>query len=257
MERSCSEAHAATDLRARKKAIFATLAVVFYCAVILSAFVHTLHPHLFISPDSDSDDDYSDVEERRADELEKELLRSGHPYAGDAIRLLARERQERAAARSVSRRRTGYTPHQSDDELPPPGPGRFKPAAGGARAQQQTYSSDDDEGSSASHSGSSDEERAVLVPSGRKSSGGAGGTSTSAGASVSTSRGRPPTRGHARQLSDISSSGVESESASENEAPARSQAKAVEQREMGRRRSSASRSRSRSRSRRCRWDRAE
>ncbi|GAA5928550.1 hypothetical protein JCM3775_004562 [Rhodotorula graminis] len=215
-------------------AVFATLAVVFYCAIILSSYVHTLHPHLFISPDSDSDDEYSDVEEHRAQELEEELMRSGHPYAGDALKLLHHERKQLAAERSMSRRRSGYTPEKDDDELPL-APASSSRVAAPRRAPRE-YSSSESEGSSASHSGSSDEERAVLV-----GAGGSGRPKATAG--MTTSRGRPPARaGSARQLSDISSSGVESASGTESEGPAQSA------REMGRRRSSSvSRSRSRSR----------
>ncbi|GAA5841692.1 hypothetical protein JCM9279_000732 [Rhodotorula babjevae] len=215
-------------------AVFATLAIVFYCAIILSSYVHTLHPHLFISPDSDSDDDYSDVEEHRAQELEHEIMRSGHPYAGDALKLLYHERKQLAAERSMSRRRSGYTPEKDDDELPaaPPSSSATKPRSIPRRAPR-VYSSSESEGSSMAHSGSgsSDEERAVLV--------GSSGSSRSKAAGASTSRGRPPARAGSARLSDISSSGVESALGAESEA-----------REMGRRRRGSESSVSRSRSRR-------
>ncbi|GAA5906535.1 hypothetical protein JCM8208_000473 [Rhodotorula glutinis] len=208
-------------------AVFATLAIVFYCAIILSSYVHTLHPHLFISPDSDSDDDYSDVEEHRAQELEEELIRSGHPYAGDALKLLHHERKQLAAERSMSRRRSGYTPEKDNDELPGPAPPSSATTQRSApRRAPREYSSSESEGSSASHSGSSDEERAVLV---------GGSSRPKATARTTSSRGRPSSRaGSARQPSDMSSSGVESASGTESEGSARSA------REMGR---SVSRSR--------------
>ncbi|GEM09177.1 hypothetical protein Rt10032_c07g3194 [Rhodotorula toruloides] len=82
--------------------VFATLAVVFYCSIILSSYVHTLHPHLFLSPDSDSEDDFSDPDEAAHLALEEELKRSGHFAARGALEDLKEELgRRREASKSV------------------------------------------------------------------------------------------------------------------------------------------------------------
>ncbi|GAA5826348.1 hypothetical protein JCM11251_007264 [Rhodosporidiobolus azoricus] len=111
--------------------LFLTLILVFWFGVILSAFVHTLHPHLFLSPDSDSEDEYSDYEAEKEKQLAAELRASNHPYAADALAYRALQRSQARAAmagyggssssamlrqRSASRRRQEF----SDDEGIPP-----------------------------------------------------------------------------------------------------------------------------------------
>ncbi|BGP37259.1 hypothetical protein JCM10449v2_001164 [Rhodotorula kratochvilovae] len=220
-------------------AVFVTLAIVFYCSIILSSFVHTLHPHIFISPDSDSEDEYSDVDEHHAHELEEELLRSGHPYAGDALLALQQDRKALAAERNPSRRRQGYPPESDDDEVPHAQAALSleKRRAGPGRYRDEHEDSDEEYGSSASGSGSSDEERAQRSLIHR---------STGAGR-----RGRPASgRGQTRQLSDISSSGGDDSAAEEEDPPEyqsreRARRDSRVEREMGR---SRTRSRSASRS---------
>ncbi|GAA6057712.1 hypothetical protein JCM3770_002657 [Rhodotorula araucariae] len=186
-------------------AVFVTLAIVFYCSIILSSFVHTLHPHIFMSPDSDSDDEYSDVEEHRAQQLEMELMRSGHPYAGEAILGLREERRALARERGTSRRRTGYyTPETDDEKLPAPAQlarelsleKRRGSLLALARERDAEYDSDDSD--DAGDSRSSDEER--------------GQRGLMRSDAARRGRGRAPVR----ELSDISSSDVEGESSEED-----------------------------------------
>ncbi|GAA5912861.1 hypothetical protein JCM6882_009499 [Rhodosporidiobolus microsporus] len=106
-------------------ALFITLILVFWFGVVFSAFVHTLHPHLFMSPDSDSEDEYSDYEAEKEAQLLAELRASNHPYASDAIANRAMQRSQMRAAmagydteglrqRSASRSRPA---EYSDDDM--------------------------------------------------------------------------------------------------------------------------------------------
>ncbi|GAA5924547.1 uncharacterized protein JCM15063_005672 [Sporobolomyces koalae] len=60
--------------------LFVTLALGFWFALVFSAFVHTLHPHIFYTGDVDSELDEYD----HACLLEAELRNSDHPLAGEA-----------------------------------------------------------------------------------------------------------------------------------------------------------------------------
>lgn len=74
--------------RCFRQALFVSLALIFWFAIVFSAFVHTLHPHLFYHGDVDSDlDDYD-----HACILEEELRHSEHPLAGEALEWLQSER---------------------------------------------------------------------------------------------------------------------------------------------------------------------
>ncbi|GAA6000713.1 hypothetical protein JCM10207_004620 [Rhodosporidiobolus poonsookiae] len=148
-------------------AVFATLAVVFYLGIIYSAYVHSLHPHLFKSPDSDSEDEYSDYEEELEMALEAEMRRARHPHtAGTALVRAVQRQQMRMAAmgypatvfrqRSSSRARQPYaeggissaSPSGSDWEEEEEEAQRLVQAEGGARrgSLQLAAISSDEEG---------------------------------------------------------------------------------------------------------------
>ncbi|GAA5979283.1 hypothetical protein JCM10908_002866 [Rhodotorula pacifica] len=95
-------------------AVFLTLALVFYLAVVLSAYVHTLHPHLFMSPDSDTEDEYSDPDEGLERKLEDHLVSVGEPFMSHYLAAHAYHHDE---SRRGSRRRTPYSEKQGDDDL--------------------------------------------------------------------------------------------------------------------------------------------
>ncbi|KAL7336950.1 hypothetical protein BJY59DRAFT_705430 [Rhodotorula toruloides] len=141
--------------------VFATLAIVFYCSIILSSFVHVLHPHLFLGPDSDSEDDFSDPDEAAHLALEDELKRSGHFAARGALKDLKDELgRRRDASQSVSRRRTPAASRQasSDEEQPPAYRSRSRGSTTSAARQKQTVAPQADEYSSGSEAHSSDDE---------------------------------------------------------------------------------------------------
>ncbi|GJN87915.1 hypothetical protein Rhopal_000870-T1 [Rhodotorula paludigena] len=139
----------------------ATLAINFYCSVILSAFVHTLHPHLFRSADSDTEDDFSDYEAELLETLEAELADSKHPLAAHALVTLAEHRRAAASnapgqsARSLSRRRSGWHGHEDEAGLYDPPPMQPVLRSEQARVAQSHDSFSDD---SDAHSISSEEE---------------------------------------------------------------------------------------------------
>ncbi|GAA6038488.1 hypothetical protein JCM8097_004592 [Rhodosporidiobolus ruineniae] len=146
-------------------ALFLTLGLVFWLGVVLSAYVHTLHPHLFFPPDGLTDDEYSDDELHADAELEDELLRSDHPYAADALAMRRRQRSEKLApyGGSASRRRSPRTEDEDDSALPPaamlysPDKRRSSSRRGFSRAQAREQSSEDEDDSARS---SSEEEEA-------------------------------------------------------------------------------------------------
>lgn len=70
------------------QALFVSLALIFWFAIVFSAFVHTLHPHLFYHGDVDSELDEYD----HACLLEEELRQSDHHLAGEALEWLQNER---------------------------------------------------------------------------------------------------------------------------------------------------------------------
>ncbi|GAA5891765.1 hypothetical protein JCM5296_001855 [Sporobolomyces johnsonii] len=119
LEAGCDQGQPCESYRKRLQvwlivALFVTLALVFWLALVLSSFVHTLHPHLFYFGDDDSELDEYD----RALLLEEELKQSYHPYAGEALAHMALMKTTAADAgrgRSDSRKRGGYG--DDDDEL--------------------------------------------------------------------------------------------------------------------------------------------
>ncbi|GAA5985626.1 hypothetical protein JCM5350_004115 [Sporobolomyces pararoseus] len=70
-------------------ALFVSLALVFWFAIVFSAFVHTLHPDIFHTGDVDSELDEYD----HTCLLEEELRHSDHPLAGEALEWLKAERE--------------------------------------------------------------------------------------------------------------------------------------------------------------------
>ncbi|BGP13324.1 hypothetical protein JCM10213_001489 [Rhodosporidiobolus nylandii] len=129
--------------------LFATLLFGFYFGVILSAFSHTLHPHLFRSPDSDTEDEYSDPEFEAEQALDEELRRSGHPYAAEALAARALERIDR----SQSRRRHGWQDDEEKDDYPKNillSEGKRQPSsrAGPSRIRAPAHTDEDSLGSS-------------------------------------------------------------------------------------------------------------
>ncbi|KWU45633.1 hypothetical protein RHOSPDRAFT_32555 [Rhodotorula sp. JG-1b] len=99
--------------------VFFTLALVFYLAVVLSAYVHTLHPHIFMSPDSDTEDEYSDPDEGFQRKLEGHLVSIGEPHLSEylAARALRHGTLEEKPARSESRRRVPYSSRQQESDI--------------------------------------------------------------------------------------------------------------------------------------------
>ncbi|GAA5862574.1 hypothetical protein JCM8547_002111 [Rhodosporidiobolus lusitaniae] len=161
-------------------ALFVTLILAFWFNVILSAFVHTLHPHIFLSPDSDSEDDYSDYEAEREAAIDVELRDSEHPWATEALAARALKRiQERG--RSVSRQRRGYA---DDGEEEDPASEMWstekgiRRGRGGSTSSLAQYSDED----AFSSAGSEDEPEKVLMPSSSSSRRGRSATSRRVGA---------------------------------------------------------------------------
>ncbi|GAA5845515.1 hypothetical protein JCM3766R1_001548 [Sporobolomyces carnicolor] len=99
-------------------ALVVTLALVFWFAVVLSAFVHTLHPDVFHLGEVDSELDEYD----HACLLEDELIPSEHPLAASALRHVRAEREALYLARLEReqqeqqhvRRRKGYRQGRED-----------------------------------------------------------------------------------------------------------------------------------------------
>ncbi|GAA5965761.1 hypothetical protein JCM8115_000917 [Rhodotorula mucilaginosa] len=132
-----------------------TLTLVFYLAVVLSAYVHTLHPHIFMSPDSDTEDEYSDPDEGFQRKLEGHLVSIGEPYLSEYLAARARRygTLEEKPARSESRRRVPYSSKQQDsdvseaDETPgarsvakaSPRPAASRPSSSGSSGSNTTY----------------------------------------------------------------------------------------------------------------------
>ncbi|GAA5973718.1 hypothetical protein JCM11641_005096 [Rhodosporidiobolus odoratus] len=149
--------------------LFITLFFVFWFNVVLSAFVHTLHPHIFRSADSDTEDDYSDDEEAEAAReaaIDDELRRSRDPLAYDVLaeRLLKRLKTEALIAdlrqgRAGSRRRHGWVEEEEDPQRPASlllSEGKLNSSR---RTAQPTYS---DESSSDMDSDEYEEEQLML-----------------------------------------------------------------------------------------------
>ncbi|GAA5847491.1 hypothetical protein JCM5353_008695 [Sporobolomyces roseus] len=89
----CDRGEACEEFRRRLQiwlviALFVSLALIFWFAIVFSAFVHTLHPHLFYHGDVDSELDEYD----HACLLEEELRQSDHHLAGEALEWLQNER---------------------------------------------------------------------------------------------------------------------------------------------------------------------
>ncbi|GAA5895143.1 uncharacterized protein JCM6883_002333 [Sporobolomyces salmoneus] len=82
--------------------LFVTLALVFWFALVFSAFVHTLHPDIFHTGDVDSELDEYD----HACLLEEELRNSDHPLAGEALEILRFQRE--SAGLDLARGREGF-----------------------------------------------------------------------------------------------------------------------------------------------------
>lgn len=130
-----------------------TLALVFYLAVVLSAYVHTLHPHIFMSPDSDTEDEYSDPDEGFQRKLEGHLVSIGEPYLSEYLRARQHGALEEKPARSESRRRVPYSSKQQDSDISEvdetssapavakatPSPVASRPASSGSSGSSTTY----------------------------------------------------------------------------------------------------------------------
>lgn len=153
-----------------------TLALVFYLAVVLSAYVHSesswtsqqadggtdgflirhtpaLHPHIFMSPDSDTEDEYSDPDEGFQRKLEGHLVSIGEPYLSEYLRARQHGALEEKPARSESRRRVPYSSKQQDSDISEvdetssapavakatPSPVASRPASSGSSGSSTTY----------------------------------------------------------------------------------------------------------------------
>ncbi|GAA5959119.1 hypothetical protein JCM3765_006347 [Sporobolomyces pararoseus] len=96
-------------------ALFVSLALVFWFAIVFSAFVHTLHPDIFHTGDVDSELDEYD----HACLLEEELRHSDHPLAGEALQFLKAQREaggHNMSNREGLRSRKAYRAQSGDSE---------------------------------------------------------------------------------------------------------------------------------------------
>ncbi|GAA5878612.1 hypothetical protein JCM3774_004082 [Rhodotorula dairenensis] len=121
--------------------VFLTLVLICYLGVVLTAYVHTLHPHIFLSPDSDSEDEYSDPDEAFQHKLEAHLV--SYYIANHAL-----HRESGAFNRGLrggSRRRTPYSEDQEDHDLD-----RAGSLTSSAKALSRTVASSSDSGGSSS-----------------------------------------------------------------------------------------------------------
>jgi hypothetical protein len=114
-----------------------------------------LHPHIFMSPDSDTEDEYSDPDEGFQRKLEGHLVSIGEPYLSEYLAARARRygTLEEKPARSESRRRVPYSSKQQDsdvseaDETPgarsvakaSPRPAASRPSSSGSSGSSTTY----------------------------------------------------------------------------------------------------------------------
>ena len=78
-----------------------------------------LHPHIFMSPDSDTEDEYSDPDEGFQRKLEGHLVSIGEPHLSEylAARALRHGTLEEKPARSESRRRVPYSSRQQESDI--------------------------------------------------------------------------------------------------------------------------------------------
>jgi hypothetical protein len=153
------------DLFLSKQSLFITLILDFWFSVVFSAFVHTLHPHIFMSPDSDSEDEFSDGgsedEFERQEAFEKGSRNSGITGAPPSY--------DGGVQRSNSRRRQAWSSNEPEPALLEFSPEKERRRSGSrnraAAAQQYSSSDSYDDGSASSSEEEETAQQAGLISS--------------------------------------------------------------------------------------------